>query len=130
VIGPGEHILLIVPYGYKLTFEAKIPPQSIDQVAVGQAATIRFSAFNQRTTPEIEGVISRVSADIEQDRQTGATYYTARIAIPDEELMRLDGLKLVPGMPAETFIQTDRRTVLSYLVQPIREQVTRSMRER
>jgi HlyD family secretion protein len=130
VAAPGEPLMLIVPEGDDLTVEVKIPPQDIDQVAVGQRTVLRFSAFNQRTTPEIEGVVSSVSADITQDRTSGATYYISRVAIPPGELARLEGLKLVPGMPVEAFIRTGERTVLSYFVRPVEEQIAKSFRER
>ncbi len=130
VVGAGEQLMLIVPDADDLTIEVKIPPQSIDQVSTGQSAKIRFSAFNQRTTPEIEGTVTRVSADVAQDPQSGVTYYIARIAMPDAEVARLGDLKLLPGIPVETFIKTDMRSVLSYLVEPLREQATRSFRER
>ena len=84
VITAGEPIMLIVPEADALTVEAKLAPQDIDQVRVGQSAVLRFSAFNQRTTPELNGVVSRVSADLTTDQRTGATYYTVRIAIFDE----------------------------------------------
>jgi HlyD family secretion protein len=82
--------------------EAKLAPQDIDQVRVGQSAVLRFSAFNQGTTPELNGVVSRVSADLTTDRRTGAAYYVVRISLPESEIARLQGLRLVPGMPVET----------------------------
>jgi HlyD family secretion protein len=130
VAAPGEPLMLIVPEGDDLTVEVKVPPQDIDQVAVGQKAVLRFSAFNQRTTPEIEGIVTSISADITQDRATGVSYYIVRAAMPEAELARLNELKLVPGMPVDAFIRTNQRTVLSYLMQPLEEQVARSFRER
>ena len=130
VAAPGEPLMLIVPEGDDLAVEVKVAPPDIDQVASGQKAVLRFSAFNQRTTPEVEGVVHNVSADITQDRASGATYYIARIAMPQDELARLDGLKLVPGMPVEAFIRTGERTVLSFLVRPLEEQIAKSFRER
>jgi len=131
VIGPqGEPIMLIVPEGDALTAEAKIAPQDIDQVHLGQKAVLRFSAFNQRTTPELDGEVSRVSADISQDQKTSTTYYTVRISVSEAEIARLNGLKLVPGMPVEAFIQTNPRTVVSYLVKPFHDQITRAFREK
>ena len=91
---------------------------------------LRFAAFNQRTTPEITGIVSRVSADITQDSRTGATYYVARIGMPAEEVARLKGLKLIPGMPVEVFIQTSERSVFSYLVKPLHDQIVKAFRER
>jgi HlyD family secretion protein len=131
VITPnGEPLMLIVPRSDALTVEAKIAPQDIDQVRIGHQAVLRFSAFNQRTTPEISGEVSRVSADISQDQKTGTSFYTVRIAPPASELSRLNGLKLVPGMPVESFIQTDERTVISYLTKPLTDQLTKAWRER
>ena len=121
--------MLIVPAADALEVEAKIQPQDVDQVRVGQPAVLRFSAFNQRTTPELNGEVSRLSADVSEDQKTGARYYTVRIAVPANEIARFDGLRLVPGMPVESFIQTSARTVLSYLVKPLKDQVTRAFRE-
>jgi HlyD family secretion protein len=130
VITASEPAMLIVPESDDLTVEVKLPPQSIDQVQVGQPAVLRFSAFNQRTTPEINGSVVRVSGDIIQDQKSGATYYLVHIATPLEEIARLEGLKLLPGMPVEAFIQTGARTVLSYLVKPLHDQILKAFRER
>ena len=129
VIGPGEQIMLIVPQAEALTIEARIVPQEINQVHVGQSAVVRFSGLNQRTTPELNGTVSRVSADVTQDQKTGAYYYLIRVAVLEEEVVRLEDLKLIPGMPTEIFLQTDARTVLSYLVRPLHDQITRAFRE-
>jgi HlyD family secretion protein len=130
VIMQGEPIMLVVPESDVLTVEAKIPPQDIDQVYLGQPASLRFSAFNQRTTPQLDGSVSRIAADVTQDQKTGASYYTLRISVSDQEIARLEGLKLVPGMPVEAFIQTNERKVISYLVRPIRDQIARAFREK
>jgi HlyD family secretion protein len=130
VITPGEAVMLIVPEADALTVEAKLAPQDIDQVGVGQAAMLRFSAFNQRTTPELNGTVSRVSADLTTDERNGASYYTVRISIPEDEVARLGGLKLLPGMPVESFIQTGERTVLSYLTKPLTDHIARAFRGR
>ena len=129
VINAGEPIMLIVPGNDVLTVEARIEPHHIDQIRVGQKAVLRFSTFNQRTTPELNGEVSRVSADITQD-QTKGSFYTVRIMLPDSEIARLNGLKLVPGMPLETFIQTGDRTAISYLIKPISDQLMKAWRER
>jgi HlyD family secretion protein len=130
VITPGEPIMLIVPDADALTVEARFQPQDIDQLHVGQAAVLRFSAFNQRTTPEINGEVKLVSPDVAQDQKSGAYYYTVRIAIPDTEMARLENLKLVPGMPVDAFLQASSRTFLSYLTRPLYDQVTRTFREK
>jgi HlyD family secretion protein len=129
VIAPGEQIMLIVPQAEALTVEAKIAPHEINQVHVGQAATVRFSGLNQRTAPELNATVSRISADVTQDPKTGIYFYIVRVAVPEEELERLDDVKLIPGMPVEIFMQTDERTVLSYLIRPLHDQLTRAFRE-
>ena len=130
VVVAGEVLMLIVPGADELTVEVRIAPHDIDQLAIGQKAVLRFAAFNQRTTPEIAGRLKIVAADITQDQKTGATYYLGRIGIPIEEVARLKGLKLLPGMPVEAFVQTVDRTVLSYLVKPLEDQITKAFRER
>ena len=86
--------------------------------------------MNQRTTPEVNGLVNRISAEVAQDLMTGAYYYLVRVAVPEKEVARLEGGKLIPGMPVEIFLQTDERTVLSYLVRPMQDQITRAFRER
>lgn len=130
VIAPGEPIMLIVPDNDTLAVEVKIAPRDIEQVYVGQLAVMRFAALNQQTTPEIEGDVSVVSADLTQEQRTGASYYTARVALKADELVRLGHAKLVPGMPVDVFIQTPGRTALAYLIKPLRDQAERAFRER
>jgi membrane fusion protein, type I secretion system len=130
VIAQGEQIMLIVPESDALDVEAKIQPQDIDQIRIGQSAVLRFSAFNQRTTPELNGEVIRISADVTEDQKNGQRYYTVRVAVPPQEVARLEGLKLVPGMPVEAFIQTSARTVLSYMVRPLHDQIARAFREK
>ena len=130
VISPGEQIMLIVPDADTLAVEVKIAPRDIDQVYVGQTASMRFAAFNQKTTPEIEGEVTMVSADLTQDQRTGTSYYTTRVLPKPEELARLGTAKLVPGMPVDVFIQTPSRTALSYLIKPLRDQAERAFKER
>lgn len=126
----GEPIMLIVPDTDLLTAEAKVMPQDIDQLQLGQKVVLRFSTFNQRTTPELNGTVSRISADATQDQRTGINSYTVRIALPPEEIARLGDVKLVPGMPVEAFLQTGERKAMSYLVKPLMDQVARAFRER
>lgn len=129
VIAPGETIMQIVPVNDRLVVEARIQPADIDQLHIGQKAALRFTAFNQRTTPEIVGEIETVAADLVVNQQTGESWYTARIHISPEELARLGKMPLLAGMPVETFIQTGERTALSYLVKPLADQISRAMRE-
>jgi HlyD family secretion protein len=129
VIRPGEAIMEIVPDTDDLLVEARLQPQDIDHVRPGQKAFVRFSAFNQRVTPQLTGTVSLVSADTTRDQQTNAHYFTVRVVLPDEERRRLGGLQLVPGMPAEVFMQTGSRTMLNYLLKPITEQMNRTFVE-
>jgi HlyD family secretion protein len=129
VIPAGEPIMMIVPDADRLTVEAKVNPQDIDKVAIGQSATLRFSAFNFRTTPEISGRVSQVSADITTDQRTNQSYYTIRVGMTAEEIARLGNVRLVPGMPVEAFVKTGDRTVMSYLMKPLSDQINRAFRE-
>ncbi|TPK88664.1 MULTISPECIES: HlyD family type I secretion periplasmic adaptor subunit [unclassified Mesorhizobium] len=129
VISPGEVIMFIVPVADELTVEARVAPQDIDQLSLGQVAALRFSAFNQRTTPELNGRVSEISADLSVDERSGAGFYTVRVSLPRTELARLKGLTLAAGMPVEAFFSTGDRTMLSYLVKPLRDQIKRAFRE-
>ena len=130
VIQAGEAIMLIVPDADTLIIEAKVAPQQIDQLHLRQQATLRFVAFNQRTTPELNGEVIRIGADVTQEEKKNEAYYSVRIRISDSELARFEGLKLVAGMPVEAFIQTAPRTVVSYLVKPMQDQIMKAFRER
>ncbi len=129
VIQGGEVVMSIVPEGDALVVEARVSPTDIDQLRVGQPADITFSAFNQRTTPQLNGTVHRISPDLSVDEKTGTFYFTTRLKLNNGELDRLDNLQLVPGMPAEVFITTGDRTVISYLVKPLTDQLRRTFRE-
>ncbi len=130
VVAPGEPIMLIVPDNDLLTIDARVAPRDREQVVAGTQAKIRFAAFNQRTTPELSGVVKMVAADLSEDQRTGQPYYSVRIAIGEQELSKLAGLKIVPGLPAEVQIRTQDRTALSYFLKPIEDQFARAFRER
>ena len=130
VITAGDPIMLIVPETDTLLVEAKVEPRDIDQVQLGQPVLLRFSAFNLRTTPEINGTVVRVAADTSTDQRTGQSYYVVRISMTADEIKRLGDVKLTPGMPVEAFIQTGERTMLSYLVKPLHDQLMRAFREK
>ncbi|ESW74450.1 hemolysin secretion protein D [Mesorhizobium sp. LSJC285A00] len=129
VITPGEQVMQIVPVTDDLTVEAHIAPQDIDQVTMGQNAILRLSAFNRQTTPELTGTLSRISADLTVEERTGAAFYVARVTLPKTEVAKLRGLALAPGMPAEVFFPTGDRTMLSYLVKPLSDQIQKAFRE-
>ncbi len=130
VITAGDAIMMIVPQADALSVEAKVNPQDIDKLQIGQKTMLRLSAFNQRTTPELNGVVTRVSADVTTDQRTGQSYYTIRVSMPPEEIQRLGDVKVIPGMPVEAFVQTGDRTMLSYLMKPLSDQLMRSFREK
>ena len=129
VITPAEPVMLIVPQSDEMVVEARVSPQDIDQVSVGQKVQLRFSAFHQATTPELTASVSRVAADLTREQQTGVTYYVARIVLPPAELAKLGGKPLIPGMPVEVYIQTGDRTALSYIIKPLENQIARAFRE-
>ncbi len=134
VIRAGETIMEIVPRGDQLVVEAKVPPRDVDQVVSGAHAVVRIRAGNQRTMPELDGTVSLVSADLTREAQSGAeagqAYYLVRIVLPPDQVRRLGQFHLLPGMPAEAFVQTQSRTPLQYLLKPLREQMARAFRER
>lgn len=130
VIRAGDTIMEVVPDSDDLQIEARLQPNDIDQVRKGQQAFVRFSAFNQRVTPQLIGQVSFVSPDTTRDQQSGVSYFTVRIMLPEEERRLLAGLQLVSGMPAEVFMQTGSRTMLSYLFKPILDQFQRAFVER
>ncbi|MBM2715002.1 HlyD family type I secretion periplasmic adaptor subunit [Mesorhizobium caraganae] len=129
VITPADPIMLIVPEDDDLALELRITPKDIDQIQLGHKAVLRMSAFNLRTTPELNGYVSRVAADLATDEKTGMSYFLVRISVPHAELTKLKDLTLVPGMPAEAMVQTGERTALSYLVKPLSDQISRAFRE-
>ena len=130
VITAGDAMMMIVPQADDLSVEAKVDPKDIDKLQIGQKTLMRFSAFNQRTTPELNGAVTRVSADVTTDQRTGQSYYTIRVSMPPAEIARLGDVRLIPGMPAEAFVQTGDRTMFSYLMKPLSDQLMRSFREK
>lgn len=130
VIQAGEPTMLIVPEADSLIVDARVAPHDIDQIRLGQNAVLRFAAFNQGTTPELNGEVVHVAADVTQDDRTSEPYYSVRIHVRDGELSRLGGLQLLAGMPVEAFIQTTPRTVASFLIKPLGDQIARAFRGR
>jgi HlyD family secretion protein len=130
VITAGDPIMLIVPEADNLSVEVRVNPQDIDRLQLNQKAILRFTAFNVRTTPEIEGTVTRISADTSTDQRTGQSYYTVRIAMAADQVERLGDVKLLPGMPVEAFVQTGERTMFSYLMKPLHDQFVRAFREK
>ena len=129
VVTPAEPIMLIVPKNEKLTIEARVSPSDIDQIGLNQPARVRFSAFNQRDTTELEGRVVQVAADVTEDSRTGLKFYLARVELTNAANQKISDLKLVPGMPVEVFITTGERTALSYLAKPVTDQLERAFRD-
>ncbi|MCG8544083.1 MAG: HlyD family type I secretion periplasmic adaptor subunit [Alphaproteobacteria bacterium] len=129
VIQAGETILEIVPGDDELLVQTQVLPKDVDKVQVGQRSRIRLSALDLQVTPEIFGTLESVSADRLEDPRGGAGYFVTRIRIDDAELAKLGNLELVPGMPAEVFIQTGERLAISYLLKPLLESVTRAFKD-
>lgn len=129
VVRPADPVLYIVPQDAPWVIESRIEVIQIDNVQVGQAASLIFAAFNSRTTPPLVGVVTKVSADAFVDERTGQSYYTAEILPVAGEIAKLEGLEVVPGMPVTAFIQTGERTALSYLVEPFTDYFKKAFRE-
>jgi HlyD family secretion protein len=130
VVAPGDQLMLIVPEHDALIVEVRVPPSEIEQLSYGQRASLRFPAFNQRTTPQIDGTVILISPDISHDDKKATDYYLVRVSMPSEEVARLGDVKLIPGMPVEVFIQTTPRTVMSFLLKPMRDQIEKAFREK
>jgi HlyD family secretion protein len=129
VISPAEPVMNIVPVNDKLELEARVLPNEIDQVKIGQKSTVKVHASNARNMPDLHGTVSRISADVSKDQQTGATFYTIRIELPQDELKKLGNLHLIAGMQAEVFVEVNERTPFEYFFKPMQEQIARAFRE-
>jgi HlyD family secretion protein len=129
VIGPAETLMTIVPNDEKLAIEIRLAPTDRDQVQIGQKAHLRFSAFNQRQTPDFTGEVTEIASELTREPQTGVSYYTAHLAVSEDRREEAMNLKLVPGMPVETFMETGQRTALSYFMKPFRDQMERAFKE-
>lgn len=130
VVAAGQTLMLLVPQDEDLIVNARILPNDIDQVAGAASVLLRLPTLNQRTTPELWGTITTLSPSVSVDAATGENYYAATIRIPADELEKLaPEVELVPGMQVEAFVQTGKRTVLSYLLKPLLDQFERAFRE-
>ncbi len=130
VVKPADTVMEIVPDNEALIVEARADTASVDQLHAGQPARIRLTAFDQRSTPELEGTLLLVSPDRLTDPQTGAPYYALKVSIADSELARLgDDKQLVSGMPADVFVVAGSRSPMSYLMKPLTDQMARALKE-
>lgn len=129
VVQPGQAIMDIVPLGDTLVIDARVSPYDIDTVAAGLTAEVKLSAYKQRQLPVVMGSVLSVSADALVDERSGDSYYVAQIALPPGEVEKLKGARLYPGMPAEVFIVTGRKSAIRFLLEPIFDSYRRSFRE-
>jgi HlyD family secretion protein len=130
VVKAGETLMLIVPQDNHLLVDTRVSPLDVDRLHVSQEVAVQLSSFDVRTTPQLTGTIKTISPDLIRDQTTGASYFSVRVEIPDSEQKKLpQGARIVPGMPAEAFIQTGTRTVWSYLMHPITEELGHTFRE-
>lgn len=130
VVVPGQLLMEIVPDNDALIVEGQVLPTDVDDLLVGQSARVKLSGLQQRTTPELIGKLQYVSADSMLDERSGMTYFIIRVSIAAEELAKLPSEGLIPGMPAEVFVQTGERTALEYLLQPLSDTIDRAWREK
>ena len=128
VIGPGDPLMDLVPGEDTLIIEARLPLTDIDVVRVGLPARVRFTSYNQRSTPSFEGTVSHVSADRIEDRRAQEAFYRVRVELAAGQ-EDLTALELHPGMPVEVMIRTGERTLLAYLLEPLRDSLGRALRE-
>ena len=129
VLRAADPVLFLIPQDRPLVIAVSVPPIHIDQVRVGQAATLVFPTFSARTTPRLEGQVVTVSADAFADDQSGATFYRAEIVLAAGQEAVLADLLLLPGMPVQAFIRTDARTPMAYLIKPFTDYFARAFRE-
>ena len=129
VVRGGEPMMLIVPENEELVVRVQAEPSDIDQIYVGQPARVRFTAFDQNTTPEIPGTVVAIGADLSTDPDTRRSYYRVDVSVPVENRKALQDKDLKPGMPAEALIETGSRTALSYLLKPLSGKINSAFRD-
>ncbi|MDB5563187.1 MAG: hemolysin secretion protein [Hyphomicrobiales bacterium] len=130
VVGPGETLMMIVPEMSQLNIEARIGPQDVDSIHLGDKAVIRISGLNRSTTPDLDATVNLIGADLVQDPSTHISYYPISVRLDPGQVERLNGTPLVPGMPVDTFINTSKRTFADYLIEPLMDRMSRAIREK
>jgi len=129
VVRPGDTLLELLPTASNLVIEARVSPQDVDVVKVGQEARLRFSALNVRTTPTVDATVTYLSADRLLDQKNEQPYYTARLRMTDALPPEITPEQIYPGMPVETYIKTSERTFFEYLTRPIVDSFNRAFRQ-
>jgi HlyD family secretion protein len=130
VVGPGETLMMIVPEMAQLNIEARIGPQDVDTIHLGDTAVVRIAGLNRSTTPELEATVGLIGADLVQDPTSHISYYPISVRLSAGQIERLNGTPLVPGMPADVFINTSKRTFADYLIEPLMDRMSRAIREK
>ena len=130
VVQPAEQVLFLVPQDRPLVISVRVEPIHVDQVFVGQEVILTFPAFDSRTTPQLTGRVMTLSADAFTDEGSGASFYRAEVHLAEGEAARLpEGTVLIPGMPVDTFLRTNDRSPLTYLVKPLMDYFNKAFRE-
>jgi HlyD family secretion protein len=130
VIRPADPVLFLIPQDRPLVIATQVQAVDVDQIFVGQEVTLRFSAFDQRRTPELQGTVTLVSADVFQNETSGQSYYRAEVELNAGEMGRLPaGMTLIPGMPVEAFVRTADRSPLDYLIKPLADYFAKAFRD-
>lgn len=130
VVRAGEDIAVILPAGGELIVEARMSPRDGSIISVGQAAKLRFSSLNVRTTPEVDSEVTYVSADSVVDERTQEPYIVTRLKIPGEMPPQIDPSEIYAGMPVETYVVTGDRTFAEYVIRPLVDSFNQGLRER
>jgi HlyD family secretion protein len=130
VVAPGGTILEIVPEEEQLYIDARVLSRNIDVVREGLPAQVVLTPYRQRVVPHLDGRVVRVSPDVVQDEHGGQPYYLTRVEVAADQLARLDGVRLYPGMPTEVIVIAEERTMLDYLLQPVRDSFRHAFREK
>ncbi|MEO1640791.1 MAG: HlyD family type I secretion periplasmic adaptor subunit [Pseudomonadota bacterium] len=130
VIRAADPVLFLIPQDRPLVIATQVEVVDVDQIFVGQDVTLRFSAFDQRRTPELQGTVTLISADAFQNETSGLSYYRAEVQLNEGEADRLPAdMTLIPGMPVEAFVRTAERSPLDYLIKPLADYFTKAFRE-
>ena len=129
IVGPREVLMDVLPAQKTLIVEARIRPEDINHVRSGSKADVRLTAYQQRSTPLVEGAVTYVSGDRMVDPATQSPYYVVQVALSEQALAAAGNLRLQAGMPAEVYVRTDSRTAFDYLAAPITTYFRRAMRE-
>ncbi len=129
VVGPGDTVMTIVPSDDRMVVEARVSPNDIDQLQIGQSAVVRFPGLSQKMNPEIDGTVINIDADLTEPQNMSPPYFIARVSVDPSGLEGPDSIKLLLGMPAQVFFETTPRTPLSFILQPLTDQINRAFRE-